>query len=1793
MKQKIKYIKMKMINFVLFLLFFFSSTVSITINDVEKIVFDGAYFSENFTTSEQKYFEIVYESDEKEVENYLKIELVNLDSSMIPNLVIAFSNNDEFCLEREQLSYGLGSTQMWLTKEQIVNRNKYINLICSAKPCSYKLNLEAHSKIELDFDSQFNLYVTENNKKVELAFSSGKEIDESDYITIWAIGNKNVYTSSDDIDQNYKYSKNNIFKINKNTINKSFFTLDITGEVGDIINIGSSSTFTNNCTNLFLNKPEIKGYLRQNYSNEDCYELRKDNTYTSLYLSGIIHSKIAEIYYKNNDGEAIPDSINIIKNGSFIETITPDSKYGDYFCIRFPTSETDNYDITEIFYSLQLTDPSQTQYKIGLYSPQLYGELYPRRLLEGGEYSYIGFPSNASSKQISIDMISQFGFPDMFYRLCKNYPICDEFETEIDSRCINGHSTHKISKYEYKSPMDPRQYILFVKCLGSNNEKSCLFKTAFNSDSDKINLKEDEPFSQYILKGDKDLYKVDYSGEKNIKKIYVDLIVLTGDVNFNIDSNINTKKIYNSNKIFYSIEINEQTSESKEIDFNVLASKNSYYSIEFMFIRENDDSWITNIIEPGISYLVTIDPNAEDSYGNKRPFKIVKFSNLRTDDYKRFLAQFYSLNCKLNITSKRIDSEGKTYYKEISEFDHYYQDIVIKDEVNDYEYILYVKETDSSHYNNKLCMVYSSALELDYNKQLDERQLVISDNEPKQMTFKRSDLKVFEYLYPLSNSANDVIISFNFLDIAIYTVTITFRQNEQNQYKQTGNDIIYLHRNEWKKYCKENEICPIVIKIELTRTYLENEPKLLFSVKSVHESSPIYLTKNQVKLDFLLGENWQYYYTDLGENEEGDVLVSYRRGSGRLYGKIVSKNVDVPEVGATWREMYKFPTTVDESLEFYGYIKKIIIKKNETSICKDGCYLLLSLKTSIESTQPQYDFREHPFSIIIHTRSSDEIEDIPKINIPLREYIIGNLYTHKDDKIYEYYSTIFTHDSNKIIIDFQSKVVNFYINVGVNNKPTRNTEPDFKYESKGQDTIYEIAKQDFLSKCKEKGINIPYENSLLGLGMTIGLWTNKTDSLYTTVYSMKIHLNFDNRMDIYEVKSDQKVLCKTDESKRCLFMVFYLGIDPINHLLLYPLIQNNSPYEMYAKFITQENYEYFDYSYLKANIPNKVDFDYSTEKNKAGHLYIPHGYQYDNFLFVSVVTKEPATVELLTSLYKDDLKLSPNPSSPQLFMVTNDHFLFEFPTSEDLKINIQSVCGEGTIYWEVDNTSQYILQGKSQLISLTNSLIDKSDESKVFSNLYIQNNNQNSKMETCPGFAFYIDYSLRPSEVNLDEIQVGVSNEIAYRNTDFPVYIYAQLKELEKDINLFVNLYELIGGNYSQFSSITPFEINGALVNDSDLMDAKLHSEFLNNLQFDIKGTYDSMIKTGFVLIKKTDIKNKKLDLSDGVNAIIKVTKNPEYSETMSFTRISLETAANIENSSIPIVPNIYQYGKLNLNSEVNIYKLRTDKAGKYMRIHYSPNSQHTKFTISTNPGDLSNSKFKEYSSRFVDGKTVITFDSSPETCNFIYLNIFHNEKQKASNDKTTNYVFKYMNSDNIKNFKLYELSSNEGFQLNSKKNGNKFDYTFTITTLPYQNIDVTYFIKFVKKSDWIDGEGDNCIALRESKSYVEELQNYEVKNKKIIKKYEKINEIDYRYVQIIALVRDKGIIEFVGYKSIYVKDSIVWKIVLIVVAAVVVFIIVLYLIHLYLKKRRNIEGKVEKISGAVVSRISDSPSIE
>ena len=556
------------------------------------------------------------------------------------------------------------------------------------------------------------------------------------------------------------------------------------------------------------------------------------------------------------------------------------------------------------------------------------------------------------------------------------------------------------------------------------------------------------------------------------------------------------------------------------------------------------------------------------------------------------------------------------------------------------------------------------------------------------------------------------------------------------------------------------------------------------------------------------------------------------------------------------------------------------------------------------------------------------------------------------------------------------------------------------------------------------------------------------------------------------------------------------------------------------------------------------------------------------------------------------IQLSPNPISPQLFLI-NKKFAFEFNTKGDLLITIKSICGEAKVKWQTDEGIEYSLTGKDKMLSLTSTLRNKSDYEKILSNLDIYSIQEENN---CPGFAFLINYLLRPTEINLDEIHLGKSTRMAYRDTDFPLYIYSDIAYLDKDIHASFNLYELIGEMESGLQKIEPFKISAALVCYNTIMNAKLDKNILEGLNFEYKGIYDPMIKTGFVLITKKDIKNKNFEKKDSPCIILKIIKNKNYPkmENTNFTRITLEASIIQDNTGIPIIPGIYQPGKLSLSSDKNIYKLKSNKAKKYMRIQLSLGSNKIKYVIGVTPNDTSSFSFQEYEDKKQNGKQIITFDSNPYKYSYIYLIIYH-QSNKASTDQVTNYIFKYMTSSNKNGFIEYKLESDRGFELNKKQEGRTYTYTFKITPLPYDHVNLAYFIKYTPKNDYIEGENDNCTALRESKSWIEELTNFEIEDSKIFKEY-KIKEIDYRYVQVITMVNWKDNYKFVGYGSYFEEDIndedsifVWWKILLIAFGVVFAITIIIIIIIIYLRKKRNFGQQMEGLEDNFINRFTDN----
>ena len=106
------------------------------------------------------------------------------------------------------------------------------------------------------------------------------------------------------------------------------------------------------------------------------------------------------------------------------------------------------------------------------------------------------------------------------------------------------------------------------------------------------------------------------------------------------------------------------------------------------------------------------------------------------------------------------------------------------------------------------------------------------------------------------------------------------------------------------------------------------------------------------------------------------------------------------------------------------------------------------------------------------------------------------------------------------------------------------------------------------------------------------------------------------------------------------------------------------------------------------------------------------------------------------------------------------------------------------------------------------------------------------------------------------------------------------------------------------------------------------------------------------------------------------------------------------------------------------------------MSIHFSSNSGKINWAISIERGETKNSTFLKSKSKFLNGRSIYTFNSNPEINNFLYLTIFHDKN--ARSETITNYVFKNINSINLANFNDYKLTDSSIKIDISESNNNK-----------------------------------------------------------------------------------------------------------------------------------------------------------
>ena len=1787
---------------------------------------------------------------------YVKVILTPHDNLDTPTF--CYSPTDKNCInDRVVLASRVDKKPVMacVKKEEIPFGEKSLNVLVTCKsgqPCKYDLLFEGQDKCEIDASTGlvYSYVVTKENQKMEFdVFGNISEYDIA-FLNIGVEGGEGAIIEVEGKEPEHIYydgAQMVNFQI-QNSTHGNFssiakFTLD-KAKIGDFLRL--TVYLANNAIGpdnlVYPGGPSVMGVVLRNYvtNPEICLPISalvsdEFKDVTQFYLTGKIYSKYA-LYWLGDENAGYEEGTDV-EIVDYISILVEPAKKKRHLCFEY-TYE-DYLEKNHVLFSVRLVPFANKKVSDFYFTnpPLIIGQTHRQMLTKEKTVLYHAAKLDANDGRVSYHLFTRKGVAQMYIAECNNFPDCTyDMSKDIDdpNKMELVRNTGKISIYDRKiekttAVFEQNKKVILIKCLDDGNDEQgyCEYDILVNVKGNPITLLEDENYAKYAIKGEEGKFRIDFKNAIKLSNVGVEIMVHSGEATFEGTTDLDlmgsqsnesnelpsvTKYIL-SNKVFINFELFRQTASVLTVKYKAI--KNSFFTIKYVYDNSQVKVPFSNeIIYPGESYLVNIDP----SYTSIS----LKMNNNRYKAFQPYMTNFFAINCEYKVTTKKTQT-GET---EIPFADGYAQDIMADDEgkiykSEYYEYNVSLQKIEESNYNKKMCMLYVSGYQIfDMNY---VTRYWIGNNINQQIIFNDNFLFV-NMLYPIPDTSIDLVIYVNIIDKATYNVILSIDSENRGDYIKT--EIItkstpfYLRSADYKPKCKTDTFCNLLIITEFQNA-TELLPRTNHMVEiTVREATkkgdytdlrvPTYIQKGIAKVDFTTGDGYYYVYTDLGKNDQGDVTINFFRDYGEVYGRIVKKDQkDSAASDIEWMEMYRLPNSEwpEDRVHYDKYLKKYHINIEDTEDCIGGCYLILGIIIS-QIGEWAEEWKFYPFSIIteISQSSYGETTNTPITTIQEDEFIIGNVDISKNVKISQFYQVWLPRDSYQVNFDWQSELAGLYINID-DSKPTA-SNADFTLINNGTDGVLTITKEQIIKKAKEKKIKLPYEDSLEDVKLIIGIWTDKTDSADTELYSLKIHevLYVHDDLDIIEVNTDQKILCKprdlggSDRAHACLFMVTYDDQDANQGMdLLVHAISTNKGVSsvMYANFINAGIYNRFDSDELRQIIP-KESSEFNSITLDTNYFYI----KLDNnrkgkYLFVNVITYSADDVMMVSSMNSFDETpqgvqvFYPSPRTEQIVQAKKDSLIVEFSGNSSLIVNIENLGGEADVRWEEDAEVVHYLRGKGDRLTLTTST--------NYKRLLIKKLKSDHEIKGAdPGFVFLVDFYKRVPSVNFDEVVYGSSIELGYRNTDLPIYLYSKKVDYSNDINIALTFRDSHIDTQGEYKS-SPIEVRAFLDKRKTIYSAKLTPEFEPS-ENKVDGKYDPSIKTAQVFIPDLMINTEfNIDPKDFPTLLLFVGKSVDYKEKK-YETFNVEAQFSKTNSLVIPIEKVYNYGKF-YGLLTQTYKLRNDKNKKMIKIVLSFNGNLLDWAIG-GEGDTYNTTKYPINAVQARGKIIVTITPSEDEEDFVFLNIFQKEGDDIEPEpKLQNYAFKYINVDKEEDFFDYVIFGNDGrLEYQEERDGDKITgitCTFNKIELKDRNqANITYFLKIADATNYIPHENFKTVSVTESPYYTKYIRNPQDQNNKITIKATG-DFTHWCYIQVIAQIQQNKALEYVAYDGEYTEknkpkesDSSDDKddngggsstTVLIVVSVVlVVFIIALgFVVFYFQQKNKSLMNKVKHVS--------------
>ena len=1721
-------------------------------------------------------------ADGNDIPNYIKVTLTPKGEQETPTL--CYSPNDQNCKTNRVIlasRVDKKSVIACVKRNEIQSNSKllYTTITCKEAGCGFDILFEGQERCQVDASNGtiYSYAVTSANNAMDfeavgILCGSGSSfmnigIEGSDSATITVNGVQPKLVKYDGA-QMVTYLIENAEECNVT----SLATFTISGmKVGEFVRIAVylSKETAGPDNLLYPGGPYVLGVVYRNniLFPQTCLPVSafisdEFSSYTQFYLTGKIYSKYALFWVGDEDKEYQQETDTEIKDGLIAFAIEPKGSLR-HICFEF--SYEDFVIEKEVLFSVKIVPIAGKNTPDFYFSnpPMILGQTYRNMLTKGKTVFYHGAQIDKAKERYSFNLYNRKGVTQMYMADCTTFPNCDFNMTkdiEDPNKLKMVRNTGKISIYDQiidksMDVFDQNKKLMVVKCVDDGSDQSgyCEFDITINYKGQDIILIEGENRAKYAIQGETGKFKIDFNNAVKLSNVGVQIMIHTGEVTFDdtsLKSPFFTKYIL-SNKVFFDFDLNKETCGIIEVPFKAI--KNSFFTIKYVFDYSTATTpYSEEIIFPGESYMINMDPGSDT--------KTLRFNNDRYKSGQMYLTNFFAINCDFKVTTNK--AQGRE--TEIPFADGYAQDTLNYDDgqiysSSYYDYKVSIEKIEESNYNKKMCMLYVigyQTMDLFYST-----RIWIGNNINQQIIFN-DFFTYIKFLYPVPDLNTDLVVYANIIDKAFYYINIAIDSEDNKVYRDTitKSTPYYLDTNLFSKNCTANTFCNIIIEIQLVRP-IESLPKTNHMVEiTVREATkegdykllrvPTYIQKGIAKKDFTTGDGYYYVYTDLGKNDQGDITVNFFRDYGEVYGRIVKKDSKDEVEEVEWMEKYRLPGSEwkIDGVNYNKYLKKYHISIEDTEDCIGGCYLILGIIIS-QIGEIAEEWKFYPFSIIteISQNSYGQSTDIPVTTIQVDEFIIGNVKISNNVEISQFYKIWLPRDTYELYFDWQSELAGLYINVD-DSLPTA-ANADFILKPNGTDSILVLEKSQILDAIEKKKVPLPYEGSLEDVKLTIGIWTDKTDSVGTELYSLRVHeVNMEQSdLDIYEVNTDQKILCKPKSigtgKYYCLFMVTYddQDVKQQSDLLVYATSTNKGDSTvMYANFISANIYNEFIADTLRGSIPNENSAAYDTINLDTNYFYIQlHKIQSkDQYLYVNVISFFPDDIMMVASMNCFDRTKEgniqifyPKAKTEQIVQAKEDSLILDFSVDSSLIVNIENLGGEADLRWEEDDQVVHYLRGKGDRLTLTTST--------NYTRLLIKKLKSDKPIkEKDPGFVFVFDYYSRDSSKNFDEVVYGSSIEMAYRDTDLPVYMYSKKVDYSNDINIAVTFRDSRNDTEGEYTT-TPIEVRAFLDKRDLIYAAKATPEFEPSGN-KIDGIYDPAIKTAQVFLPDLVINlDFKIDPKDYPTLLLFLGKSNAYEDKVYKT---FDVEAQFTRTNSLVVPNekVYNYGKFN-GLITQYYKLRKDTVKKIMKIVISFNSDLLTFSIGDRSNPYNQTEKFTNKTEIGKGKILITIEP-PENMDFVYLNVYKKSYMEDPNTHIQNYAFKYINVEKEDQFFDYGIKNNNGSLVykDERKDGKvTLTVTFNRVDIDKGKANITYFLKIVDSISYIPGEDFNTVAVTESPYFTKYKRNPDFDTTDKITLSATGDFQYWRCIQVIAQIQQNKVLEYIAYDSVCTEKNV------------------------------------------------------